>query len=329
MKKLNRLVLFFISIIVLSVISCSTLNGIIGEPKISVSSVSIKSIDFEGITFTCDYTITNPYPVAFSIDKVEADVSCSEKSIVKLAADEGISVAAVNTRKNAFTFKVPYSAIMNFASEYSAAKKSLPFTIAGNAYLDLSKSTGLELKSLRLPFSVSFEVPVFKPSFSISNPRIKMMSTSELKEALVNGGIPVAKAVTIAAQLASGKKLSENFFDGIDLNLKFNFDLNIKNEGFSAWQCSLDKCSIKTSGNDLIDIALNKNEKITGSSAKVPVTATLNTLKAGKFIVQLLNKSGKDPVFSVDSKLAFPELKYKSDIPLAYSCAIPLSKISK
>lgn len=329
MKKINQIVLFFISLITLTAISCSTLKGIMGEPKIKVSSVSLKSLDFEGITFTCDYTISNPYPVAFSIDKVEADVSCSEKSYIKLSTDEGITVAAIDTRSNTFTFKVPYSTIMNIAGDVSAAKKSLPFTIAGNAYLDLSKNTGLELNSLKLPFSVSFDVPVFKPSFSVSNPTVKLPSVNELKDSLINGGLSVTKAVSVATQLVSGKKLSETFFDGIDLNIKFNFDLNVKNEGFSAWQCSLDNCSIKTSGNDLIDLTLSKNEKITGASAKVPVTATLNTLKSGKFIVQLLNKSGKDPVFSVDSKLSFPDLKYKSDIPLGYSCSIPLSKISK
>lgn len=329
MRKINHLVLLFTAIITLTAISCSSLKGIMGEPKIKVSSVSLKSLDFEGITFTCDYTISNPYPVAFSIEKVEADVSCSEKSYIKLATDEGITVAAIDTRKNTFTFKVPYSTVLNIAGDFSSSKNSIPFTIAGNAYLDLSKSVGLELNSLRLPFSVSFDVPVFKPSFSVSNPRIKLPSTDDLKNSLINGGLSVTKAVSIVTQLASGKKLSDTFFDGIDLNVKFDFDLNVKNEGSSAWQCTLENCAIKTSGNDLIDLALAKNEKITGASATVPVTATLNTIKSGKFIVQLLNKSGKDPEFSVDSKLSFPGLKYKSDIPLGYSCSIPLSKITK
>ena len=329
MKKFNHLVLFFISLITLTVISCSTLKGIMGEPKIRMSSVSLKEVDFEGITFTCDYTITNPYPVSFKIDKVEADVSCSESSYIKLATDEGIVVAAVDSRKNTFTFKVPYTTILNIAGNITEDQKSLPFKIAGSAYLDLSRSTGLELNSLRLPFSVAFEVPIFKPSFSVANPKLQLPSLNELKDSLIKNGMPTAKALSIAAQLISGKNITETLLEEIDLNLKFDFDLNVKNEGSSAWQCELNDCSIKTSGNDLIDLSLNGSDRITAASATVPVTATLNTLKSGKFIAQLLNKSGKDPVFSVDSSLSFPKLKYAGNIPLGYSCTIPLSKITK
>ena len=57
--------------------------------------------------------------------------------------------------------------------------------------------------------------------------------------------------------------------------------------------------------------------------------ATLNTIEAGAFIIQLLNKSGENPTFSLSSGLTFPDTSYAKNIPLNYSVEIPLSSIAR
>lgn len=323
----NKLLVLFAGLLAFTAFSCSTLKELGYTPEIKMQSVALEGLDFEGISFSCDYTISNPYPLSFSIQKVDASVSCSESSYVKLSTDNGINVEGMGKRKNTFTFKVPYETILKIARETSG-KTSLPFEIKGAAYLDLSGIPLAGSSSLELPFKVAFDVPIFKPSFAVSNPKLVMPTLSELKDSFVNSGMGLATAATIASQILSGKSLSESIFNNVDLNLKFTFDLNVANEGSSAWQCSLDNCAVRTGSGDLIDLSL-PDQKITAKSNTIPVTATLNTLNAGKFIVQLLNKSGSDPVFAVESKLTFPELKYVKDIPLNYSTKIPLSKVSK
>ncbi len=340
MKKIRFLKSFLISAAALFALSCSTLKELGLSPSINFQNVAIKSLDLEGITFSCNYSIQNPYPVAFSVKQVSADVLYENSKFTSLSADKGVSVAALGTKSNAFSFKIPYNTILNFAKSTSG-KKSLPFSVSGNASLDLSKIPLMENRTMTLPFSKSFEVPVFKPSLSLSNPKIVLPTLSEMKNAFTSGGMTVAAASVAAASILAGNKISSNIFDNVNLNLKCNFDLNVSNSGSSAWKYLLKNCSIKSnssgnfSGNSfsLIELspASGASKEITSSSGTIPLTATLNTLKAGKFIAQILNKSGENPVFTVESGLSFPELSYAANLPLNYSKEIPLSsfKVSK
>lgn len=320
----NKIIVLIAGILAFTTISCSTLKQIGYVPEIKMQSVALKGLDFEGITFSCDYSISNPYPLSFSIDRVAASVICSDVTYVNLSSDKGVNVAARGSKKNTFNFKIPYETILKVAKS-SEGKESIPFKIKGAAYLDLSAIPLAEYQTLELPFNVAFDVPVFKPTFSVSNPKLVMPTVAELTNMLKDGGMAVTTAAKVATQILSGKSITEALFEGVDLNFKFTFDLNVANKGSAAWQCSLDNCAIRSSTNDLIDLSL-PDKKITADSNTIPVTATLNTLNAGKFIVQLLNKSGKNPVFTVDSKVTFPDLKYAKDIPLTYNTEIPLGK---
>ena len=335
MKKIRCLKSFLIAAIPLFALSCSTLKDFGLSPSINFQNVAINSLDLEGITFNCDYSIQNPYPLSFSVKQVSADVLYENTKFTSLSADKGVSVAALGTKNNSFTFKIPYSTILNF-SKSASGKKSLPFAISGNASIDLSKIPLMENQTATLPFKKSFEVPVFKPEISLSNPKIVLPSLSEMKNAFTSGGMTVAAAAVAASSILSGSKVSSDIFDNVNMNLKCNFDLNVANSGSAAWKFILKNCSVKTSKNSsaaLVDLsaAAKSNTEITSSSGTIPLTATLNTLNAGKFVAQILNKSGENPVFSVESGLSFPELSYAAELPLSYSKEIPLSsfKVSK
>lgn len=338
MKKISLIKSLGVGIAVLALTTCSTMKELgIASPSISFQNVAIKSLDLEGITFSSNYSISNPYPVAFSIKQVAADVTCNSSKFTSLSADKGVSVAALGSKSNSFSFKVPYDTILNLAKSASG-QKSLPFKIVGNASLDLSKVPLMNGQTLTLPFSKSFDVPVFKPSLSLSNPQIVLPSLTELKNAFTSGGMSVVKAAATAAAIIAGKQVAENVFDGVNLNLKCNFNLNVANAGSAAWKYALKNCSINTGNtgksvdaNSLINLAASGTNEITSSSGTIPLTATLNTLNAGKFIAQILNKKGTNPTFSVESALSFPELSYAADLPLNYAKEIPLSsfKVSK
>lgn len=332
MKKISLIKSLGVGIAVLALTTCSTMKELgIASPSISFQNVAIKSLDLEGITFSSNYSISNPYPVAFSIKQVAADITCNDSKFTSLSADKGVSVAALGSKSNSFSFKVPYDTILNFAKSASG-QKSLPFKIAGNASLDLSKIPLMNGQTLTLPFSKSFSVPVFKPSLSLSNPQIVLPSLTEFKNAFTSGGMSVAKAAATAAAIIAGKQVAENVFDGVNLNLKCNFNLNVANSGSAAWKYALKNCSIKSgAASSLINLAASGTNEITSSSGTIPLTATLNTLNAGKFIAQILNKKGTNPTFSVESALSFPELSYAANLPLNYAKEIPLSsfKVSK
>ena len=158
-------------------ISCST-NKIpteIPKPSVSFNSISFVSLDLEGITLKCDYAIKNPYPVSLSLAKLAADITCNGEAFTTLTADEGISLSAKSTKENSFNFKIPYDSILNFAKTFKS-EKTLPFKIAGNATIDNIPL----ISSITLPFSKDFDVPVFKPSFSFSSPKVVLPTAKEI-----------------------------------------------------------------------------------------------------------------------------------------------------
>jgi len=329
MKK-SRLFMVICGLAVVALIfSCTTVNQIFGSPELSVKGISIKSIDFEGITFNMNYAITNPYPLGFSLKSMAADVAYEDTVLTKLSADEGISVASMNTAQNSVAFKIPYTTVINLAKSISSGEKktSLPFSIKGKAELDLSAISFLENQSLSLPFSKNFEVPVFKPTISISNPKIQLPTLSDLQNAFTGKGMSLTKAMSLASSIISGGSVMDTIFDGIDLDMNLNFDLDVGSEGSAPWQYVLQNCALQTKSGTLVNLKPVGSNTIT-SDGKIPMTATLNTLSAGKFIAQILNKSNSDIVFNLDSGLTFTDLpEYVKDLPLSYSKTLPLSNI--
>ena len=327
------------------IFSCSTVNEIFGSPELSVKGISIKSLDFEGITFNMDYAITNPYPLGFSLKSMAADVAFDNTVLTKLSADEGISVASMNTATNSVAFKIPYTTIINLAknilgsgsgsgataSAKSLTMTSLPFTITGKAELDLSAISFLENQSLTLPFSKNFDVPIFKPSISIANLKMQLPTLADLQNAFTNGGMSLTKAASLANSIMSGGSVAESIFDGINLNMNLNFDIDVASEGSAPWQYVLEKCALQTGTGNLIDLKPAGSTTI-NSGGRIPMTATLNTVSAGKLIAQILNKSNTDLVFALDSDLTFTDLPdYAKALPLSYTKTLPLSnvKVSK
>lgn len=326
--------LFFGALIAISTVSCESLQNMLSSqksPELSMQAVAIKSLDMEGITFSCDYAITNPYPVAVDLEKLAADVIYNGSTFTSLTADEGVAIEASGSHSNKLSFKVPYESIISFAQSLSG-KTSLPFTVKGSAAVDLSKVTSLQnAGTVSLPFSKQFDVPIFKPGLSVSNVRIELPSYEKIRDAIFKGGgKTLIQAATLATNIITGNSISSNALDGIDLDLNLLFDVDVSNAGTAPWEFALNGCSIETSAGSIADVGSSDNSslKITEDST-IPMKASLNTLQMGAFIVQMLNKRGTNPVFSLDSSLSFTELSYTKGLPLAVSYEIPLSSITK
>ncbi|MBO4732133.1 MAG: LEA type 2 family protein [Spirochaetaceae bacterium] len=334
-KKLHLILIISVLAAAVLIVSCSTVNQIFGSPELAVEGFSIKSLDLEGITFNMDYAITNPYPLGFSLKSMAANVAFENTILTKLSANEGITVASMDKSKNSVAFKIPYTTIINLAknivSGSGAAKRtSLPFSVDGKAELDLSAlSSILENQSMTLPFSKNFEVPIFKPSISIGNVKLQMPTISVLQNAFTSqGGMSLTTALSLANSIMSGSSVAETIFDNIDINLNLSFDIDVESEGSAAWKYVLEKCSLQSvAGGTLLNVTPTGSNTIT-SGGKIPMTATLNTKTAGKFIAQILNKANTDLVFNLDSDLTFTDLpEYVQNLPLSYSKTLPLSSI--
>ncbi len=331
MKKITVVAGALIAALVVSTFSCESLGDLSSaakKPSLSMKNVSIGGLDLEGITFNANYSITNPYGVSLSLKEVAADIMYEDGKFTSIKTNEGINLAANATKTNSFSFKVPYDTILNYAKSV-AGKKTLPFSVEGKAAVDVSSVPLLSAVSdtLSLPFTKAFEVPVFKPSLSVSGVTVKMPTMNEVKDALIASGMNVIKAAASAASLISGNGVSANMLDGVDLDIDLLFDLNVANEGSADWNFAVNNCSLSTVGGEIADVAPVSSSTISSKSGTIPMKASLNTIQTGAFIVQLLNKKGTNPVFNLKSGLTFPDTKYASNLPLDYSYEIPLSSV--
>lgn len=335
MKTKFKLLFVAVALVTLLFTSClSTVSEFIGKPEIKFDNVKLTGLDMDGFTFNVGYTVKNPYPVSFSIAGIDLNVVNDNDSsvITNMNCSEGVQVLGMDSAKNTASFFIPYKTVLSLASKVSKSEslESLPFSVKGNAKLDLSSVPLFEGESLTLPFNKSFNVPVFKPSFSVSAPTIQMPGPDDFKKALVDGGMNAVKAAKLVANIIAGNKLTSDVFDGIDLDLSFKFNLNVKNEGSCSWNYLMDKCVVTSGDNRLAGISPDKGNTISSKSGTIPVTLSLNTVQSGRYIVELLNKTAKNPVVTIDSVLNFPEISgFMSDIPLDYKKEISVSSITK
>lgn len=329
MKKAPVLISLLSVLLAVMTFSCQSIGKVLGKPSLALKSVAIKSLDLEGITFNCDYTITNPYPVAFSVKQVAADILYEGSTFTQLTTSKGLSVAARGTKTNSMNFKVPYDTILSFAKKTSG-KTALPFTLKGSAGFDLSKVPLAENKTLTIPFTKSFDVPVFKPSLSVSDVKLQLPTVAQLTKSLTNGGMNAVKAATLAANIVAGKSVSESDLSAVNLDMDMHFNVKVANQGSAAWKFLANTCALQSAtGGALASVTPTGTTTVSTSSGTIPMKATLSTTKAAAFIAQLINKKGSNPTFVLDSGISFPDLKYASNLPLKYTKEIPLSSIGK
>lgn len=322
---------FFCLAAVLSVLltfSCASVKKIVGEPTVSLKSVSIDSLDFEGITFAAQYTVTNPYPVGFSIKQVAADILCGQQLYTSLTTSEGLTVAKRASTTNTLLVKLPYDTILSYASA-DTSKKALPFTVKGNVAVDLSAIPYVG-NTLNIPFTKDFDVPVFKPRLSVSDVHVQLPSAAKLKESFTKSGMGAIKAASLAASLITGRDIPQDAFKGVDMDIKLTFNINAANGGGAPWQYTVTDCAIRSSSSVIAEAKASSvgAAAIRAGSGTIPMTATLSTAHAGAFIIRLLTKKGGDPEFALKSALTFTGLPYQANIPLACTRTFPVSKVT-
>ena len=114
--------------------------------------------------------------------------------------------------------------------------------------------------TLSIPFSKAFDVPIFKPSFSLSNPKFNIPSQETIKDSLKNAGVSVLKIPQMLTAFSSGNGLKD-VLKQIDINFEFTFNLEVKNSGSAPWEFILDDCALQCEDGSLI-YAVAKNSNI-------------------------------------------------------------------
>jgi len=311
---MKRIILLFGGALLLA--GCATMGQFLGEPEIRLNAMALESLDREGITFRCDYTVKNPYPVGIRVSQVSTNVLFEESLFVSLVTDEGLNLAAASSNRNSILFKIPYDRLWELGEE-SRDRESLPFSLEGEARFDLSMVPMLEKTSLAVPFHLDFEVPLFKPEFRVTGGQILIPDAREISQALVKGGLNVLKAGITAGKIILGQPVEESVFEGVDLDVTVLFDLTVENRGGAPWVFELDTCRIDTGVGSLMDMEIRSGDgTIDGTGDTLQMAAVINTLEWGAFVAGLAGGKITGSALELESRLTFPGLPYEAKIPL-------------
>lgn len=172
------------SIILLTVLtSCATLRDAanIQEPDVKFNSMSIQTINFDGVTLLFDFDVTNPNSLDVSAESYNYEFFINGRSFISGTQDERLEIGQESTS----TIQVPVS--MTFANLYESFRSVI----------------SQDSVSYRMDTAVSFSLPV------IGSRTVPVQAEGEL---------PIPKIPRIQFGDFEMKRLS---FSGADVDISF------------------------------------------------------------------------------------------------------------
>lgn len=253
-------------------------------PEVRIKDFDIKSISLRDIDFLFDIEITNPYPVGIRLEKVDFKVDVDKNELFRTTTPSGFKIKAQGSAITPLVLNLEYAKIINIVKDYNN-KEYLLCEISGNLLIPLPDIPGLP-KTFSFPFNVSKKIPAIRPSVSIHNFKVSAPSRTEIQEAIRKAGqnLNVDKVINFFGDLIGGKKVNikEIGLADLDLKLKVNFDLSLKNEAKA--KLLFDKLNY--------DFFINDEKVFRGDTSKTQLeSATLVVSIANELSSKSLGKS--------------------------------------
>ena len=311
-RKLIPLLLAFSVVLA----GCASLHQFLAKPSVRVDGITLESLDGAGMIFRCDYSINNPYPVGITAASASAEILYNGTAVVSLGSITGVSAAANSVNRNSLSFRLPYNEIIRLAGE-AGELQELEFVLDGGAQFDLSAVPSLKNRSLYVPFSTVFRVPVFKPEISVTGGMIMMPSVGEVAEAFVRSGMNIFRAGIAAGKFILGEPVEGPDFEDIELDVGVRFDLTVKNTGGADFELEIRKCGIESDLGSLLVLRGDEGPAVINSDGEsTAMSAVVNTLEFGAFIAGLAGGELVNTSLVVDGGVTFPEYPDYMRIPV-------------
>lgn len=242
MDKLIRIFLTIFTVLFFS--GCAMLEdaGLWKQPTVEVSSIKIKSLDFQKIDLDVELDIVNSNPYSIMTGMIDYSLKIHENEIFSGKQNESMSLPANNSKKVLFPVSLEFEKIFASVSKVKETD-SIKYEFFGGVSVNMPADT-----QIRIPFSASNEFQVPKlPNIQVQNLKIEKISFfgADLKlfvkvENANNFGIKLNKYDYIFElnknQIANGASL-----EGISIEAKnekiieFPFNLSFKSAGIALY----------------------------------------------------------------------------------------------
>ncbi len=289
-------------------------------PEVSLKDFDIKGISLRDIDFIFDIAISNPYPIGLKLKKVVFKVDIEKKQLFTTTTTSGFTVKARGTAVSPLVLNLEYSKIIGIVKDYKN-KEFLDCDISGELHIPLPNIPGLP-STFKFPFKVSKKIPAIKPSVAIHNFKVSAPSMADIKAAIRKSGKNL-NADTISGaigNLISGKKIDPQAIGlaDLDLKLKVDFDLKIKNE--TRAKLLFNKLNYDFSINsEKVFRGDSGNTKSVGDTLIVTVANELSSRSLGKGVLRVFEQ--RKGVFGIrgETFLNLPPSIKKDPLKLSFT----------
>jgi LEA14-like dessication related protein len=257
-----------LALIVLSLTTCATLQGIVREPKVAFNSVDITGIDLDGLDLACKIDVTNPNSISIPFPRIDWDLNLNnaDSAFLNGSLPGDTEIAAKKTSTVTLPLHIDYRSLFQFLASLKDAKE-VAYTINATATFE---SDVLKMLGSNLAFSTKFSgtIPIVKaPDLSVQSFTMEKIDATAMAKSLLRGNAKLGFTLNLQV------KNDNNFAMNLD---SLNYTLNVND---ATW----------TSG-----AVARKVSVAAGTSATIPVNFTLNAQSMVKSIWTLVTK--KTPV---------------------------------
>lgn len=325
MKKLKIFVIISLFMMLISPnISAIELPDSIGgykipKPTAEIVNFDIDSISFTDITLLFDVEISNPYPVKLKLSRVESTFFVENKQLLKTSTDK-LKIKAIGKETTRLFVNLKYADIINIVKDYGN-KDSLDCVVDMVIVLPLPESVQKAAKEVTFKFNLKKTVPAIKPEINIANFTVKKPSTADIEEALKKArkNLNAESVKNMFGALIDGKS-ADKIIDPseLDLKLKVNFDIIMKNKTKAALFFNDLKYDFKVNNSKLVE-GLTKDIKNKTGEYILSINNEFSSKALGKSILKAFSDGKGDFALAGYSMVKFPDKIKKTPLKLNFN----------
>jgi len=325
MKNLKIFIIISLFIMLISPnISAFELPDSIGgfkipKPTAEIVNFDIDSISFTDITLLFDVEIYNPYPVKLKLSRVESTFFVENKQFFKTSTNK-LKIKAKGKETTRLFINLKYADIIGIVKDYSN-KDSLECVVDMVVVLPLPKTVRKAAENVTFKFNLKKTIPAIKPEINIANFTVKKPSTAEIEAALKKArkNLNADSVKNMFSSLIDGKSTNKIIDpSALDLKLKVNFDIIMKNKTKAALFFKDLKYDFKVNNSKLVE-GLTKDIKNKTGEYILSINNEFSSKALGKSILKAFSDGKGDFALTGYSMVKFPDKIKKTPLKLNFN----------
>jgi hypothetical protein len=291
------------------------------KPTAEISRFDIDSLSLRDITFVCDVSITNPYPIGLGLESVKMDFFVEGKQAFSTTSSEGLKIPAKDKAASSFLVTLKYADVIGIVSDY-AHKDYLSTVVKTEITVPLPEIPGLP-PSLKFSYDLEKKIPAVKPRVSVTGFRVRQPSSTEIAAALKAAGQSAAHSAVSSAlnSLLTGKAQtapSSLSLDSLDLPLTVSFDIELANETAARLDFTQLEYEFAVNGSPLVKGLARDITRRDGVSV-LSVLSSFSTKNLGSALIGAFQSGRGNFSLTGGTAVQFPEEIRATPVPLRFT----------